>query len=240
VKNYAILIIFAALISTISFPMMDAFAGPASDTDFDGVPDNVDNCTVVPNPGQEDGDGDGVGDVCDNCPAVSNADQEDTDGDGVGDACVFVVCSFSPIEISTELNTGQSIEILKTFDCIDLSSATPDPSDCESKGIGIEFGNPNQPDIDIIEIEEIITNIAAPAGETHCEVLWLMDWKFGPNTFVQEIWVNNLVVAGQLLPLDSTALFLAGIQSMTVWMIPTVLGLAGAGVYLVKYRANRD
>jgi len=43
-------------------------------------------------------------------------------------------------------------------------------------------------------------------------------------------------VAGQLLPLDSTALFLAGIQSMTVWMIPTVLGLAGAGVYLVKFR----
>jgi len=45
-------------------------------------------------------------------------------------------------------------------------------------------------------------------------------------------------VAGELLPLDSTALFLAGIQSMTVWMIPTVLGLAGAGVYLVKYRAR--
>jgi len=43
-------------------------------------------------------------------------------------------------------------------------------------------------------------------------------------------------VAGELLSLDSTALFLAGIQSMTVWMIPTVLGLAGAGVYLVKFR----
>jgi len=45
-------------------------------------------------------------------------------------------------------------------------------------------------------------------------------------------------VAGELLPLDSTALFLAGIQSMTVWMIPTVLGLAGAGVYLVKFRKH--
>ena len=43
-------------------------------------------------------------------------------------------------------------------------------------------------------------------------------------------------VAGELLPLDSTALFLAGIQSMTVWMVPTILGLAGAGVYLVKFR----
>ena len=48
--------------------------------------------------------------------------------------------------------------------------------------------------------------------------------------------INEDCVAGQLLPLDSTALFLAGIQSMTVWMIPTVLGLAGVGVYLVKFR----
>jgi len=46
-------------------------------------------------------------------------------------------------------------------------------------------------------------------------------------------------VAGELLPLDSSALMIAGLTSMTVWMIPTVLGLAGAGVYLVKFRANR-
>jgi hypothetical protein len=49
---------------------------------------------------------------------------------------------------------------------------------------------------------------------------------------------NQRIVAGELLPLDSTALLLAGIQSMTVWMVPTVLGLAGAGVYLVKFRAR--
>jgi len=43
-------------------------------------------------------------------------------------------------------------------------------------------------------------------------------------------------VAGELLPLDTSALMIAGLTSMTVWMIPTVLGLAGAGVYLVKFR----
>ena len=43
-------------------------------------------------------------------------------------------------------------------------------------------------------------------------------------------------VAGELLPLDSTALLIGGLTSMSVWMIPTVLGLAGAGVYLVKFR----
>jgi len=46
-------------------------------------------------------------------------------------------------------------------------------------------------------------------------------------------------VAGELLPLDNSALMIAGLTSMSVWMIPTVLGLAGAGVYLVKFRANR-
>jgi hypothetical protein len=35
------------------------------DTDGDGIGDLVDNCLLVPNPGQEDSDGDGVGDACD-------------------------------------------------------------------------------------------------------------------------------------------------------------------------------
>ena len=45
-------------------------------------------------------------------------------------------------------------------------------------------------------------------------------------------------VAGELLSLDSSALMIAGLTSMTVWMIPTVLGLAGVGVYLVKFRKH--
>jgi hypothetical protein len=57
------------------------------DTDGDGVPDHVDNCPTVPNPGQEDEDGDGVGDACDNCPDEPNADQADWNGNGIGDVC---------------------------------------------------------------------------------------------------------------------------------------------------------
>ncbi len=35
------------------------------DSDLDGVPDSIDNCTNVPNAGQQDGDGDGYGNLCD-------------------------------------------------------------------------------------------------------------------------------------------------------------------------------
>ena len=50
----------------------------------------------------------------------------------------------------------------------------------------------------------------------------------------------SISVAGELLSIDNSALVIAGLTSMSVWMIPTVLGLAGAGIYLVKFRANRD
>jgi hypothetical protein len=57
-----------------------------TDTDGDGVPDNVDNCPTVANPDQHDHDGDGRGDACDVCPHIPDAGG-DSDGDGVGDAC---------------------------------------------------------------------------------------------------------------------------------------------------------
>jgi hypothetical protein len=47
-------------------------------------------------------------------------------------------------------------------------------------------------------------------------------------------------VAGELLPLDSTALLIGGLYSMSAFMIPAVAGIAGAAVYLVKYRANKE
>jgi parallel beta-helix repeat protein len=49
----------------------------AQDSDGDGIPDDVDNCSDAINPEQNDGDDDGVGDFCDNCPNDYNPDQTD-------------------------------------------------------------------------------------------------------------------------------------------------------------------
>jgi len=62
-----------------------------------------------------------------------------------------------------------------------------------------------------------------------------------PQTMVDEVGCpTEKPVAGELLSLDSSSLVVAGLTSSAVWMIPTVAGIAGAGLYLVKLRANRD
>lgn len=90
-------------------PEVHAGALIEGDIDNDGVPDEVDNCPDVANPGQNDKDKDGVGDACDPCnnnkhkgscddkdPCTINdvidpycncaGTYQDSDGDGVCDA----------------------------------------------------------------------------------------------------------------------------------------------------------
>ncbi len=52
--------------------------------------------------------------------------------------------------------------------------------------------------------------------------------------------IDNTPVGGELLPIDSTALMLAGLQSSAIWMLPVLAGIAGTGFYLVKFRTNKE
>ncbi|MEW5922346.1 MAG: right-handed parallel beta-helix repeat-containing protein [Candidatus Zixiibacteriota bacterium] len=69
-----------------------------TDTDMDGVPDEIDNCVSVFNPAQEDLDGDGIGDSCDVLPRVWYVK-----ADGSGDAPTIQAAIDSSIAFDTVL-----------------------------------------------------------------------------------------------------------------------------------------
>jgi len=47
-------------------------------------------------------------------------------------------------------------------------------------------------------------------------------------------------VGGEFLPIENTALLLVGLQSSAIWMLPVLAGAAGAGVYYIKTRMNKE
>ena len=74
----------------------------------------------------------------------------------------------------------------------------------------------------------------------HCNAIFENFGLISPNPIIDlPCPPEPEVVAGDLLPIDSTALFLAGLSQSMVWMIPTVLGLAGVGV-IIRAKIHRD
>ena len=70
--------------------MIDGPVDAPNDRDGDGVPDHIDNCPDVPNPGQANEDGDDRGDACDLCPHLAGTvpgSDDDDDHDGIGNQC---------------------------------------------------------------------------------------------------------------------------------------------------------
>lgn len=66
---------------------LDETVGPPPlDSDGDGVPDEDDNCVLVPNVEQANADDDTFGDACDPCPMGAQSGV-DMDKDGVDDSC---------------------------------------------------------------------------------------------------------------------------------------------------------
>ena len=64
---------------------------------------------------------------------------------------------------------------------------------------------------------------------------------FGLSGSSNQIWTCAVnVIGGELLPIDSTALMLAGLQSSAIWMLPVLAGVAGVGAFYIKTRMNKD
>jgi len=153
------------------------------------------------------------------------------------DAYGIFTCTVEPAQVKLQLIPNEVSDIIpKTMTCAGPINSIATPDDCQLNNIIIE--NISGLDTTVVTFDETVTNLG-DTSEEHCIVTYTMiNFQFGTDIVFQELWINEPQVAGELLSLDSTALFLAGIQSMTVWMVPAVVGLAGAGVYLVKFRKH--
>jgi len=117
-----------------------------TDTDSDGMADDIDNCPLISNPDQGDIDNDGIGDVCDNdsdndgvsdtednCPSIPNPDQKDADGDGIGDVCDDIV-TFDPMAICNngfaDIYPCQNYDLIALVPIEDLGGPGATGNDC--------------------------------------------------------------------------------------------------------------
>jgi len=48
--------------------------------------------------------------------------------------------------------------------------------------------------------------------------------------------VDPIVIGGTYIPIDQSALLLAGVQSISMWMIPVVISGIGIGIFVIKRR----
>ncbi len=65
----------------------------------------------------------------------------------------------------------------------------------------------------------------------------------GPDVIVWPVTILTApasIVGGEFLPIDSTALILAGLQSSAIWMLPVLAGAAGVGAFYIKTRMNKE
>ncbi len=227
-KKYVITIILAVLISTVSLTSMQAFAGtgPIVEPPFDKNAlhtawfDDFDNPDLPPSDPLEQF----------NPEFLLNPNVIATGG-CIGEFCAFTLPNYIDglntklvrVEISYT-GTGNDVPTVPTLTCFDSEAGETEGFFVD--GNEIEFFlqvdlkcHPN-PDWEIISFQR-----TANTGLVNVSI-WTASF-------------NEEQVAGELLPIMSSALVIAGVSTIAIWMIPTVLGLAGAGVYLVKFRANR-
>jgi len=144
-------------------------------------------------------------------------------------------CGVMPSQVHIQIDSGGTFEFDTVTNCSsNWVSGTGPVNTCDLNSV-VSDGPPNINNPQI-SFSFIVTNLG-DTSEEHCQQEWEFEDSSGVViSVIQELWINEPQVAGELLPLDSTALMIAGLSSMSVWMIPTVLGLAGVGVYLVKFR----
>jgi len=247
-RKYFIPIIFALLISTVSFPSMQAEAGSfcderpkdlqflinndplaciiAGDKIFDNweiltLSGDYDLSNVIVSPVTDDPNNPGLRYVTNNL-SVSAVE-------------------FIAWEIEYDVSTLSGDPLIKDYS-LELTKFSPDSFDFSPR-IEEDTVPPGPSFIGVTPSQLEDEAFFNPTNTLRVQLTVTVSGASGSNSLEEFVALYSQVpppqVAGELLPLDSTALLIGGLTSMSVWMVPTVLGLAGVGVYLVKFRANR-
>jgi len=155
-------------------------------------------------------------------------------------------CGLDPEDVIVILAPNElSQVILKKIDCnAGILSVDIDAKDCENSGIDISFDNIFiNPSLDWRGDETITNDDNAVPGDVICSISFGITSELGTIELPQIITITTpepTVVGGELLPIDSTALVLAGLQTSAIWMLPILAGVAGSafGILYIKSRRN--
>jgi len=152
-----------------------------------------------------------------------------------------------------------------SFDATFNSGTNWDPTNPSTLWNGVTSwvylsGSDYQPSVDTVATDGVFPSgdpivIAKEIGDGCALIMGESDWTTDLFLFIiqadnQILALNTLlflnecikpdIVGGELLPIDSTALMLAGLQSSAIWMLPVLAGIAGTGFYLIKFRTNKE
>jgi len=163
------------------------------------------------------------------------------------------VCTVDPNTFDFGLISDALIEVPKTIDCFDvITDVVIDTSDCDAKGISVFFPGVVAINAGVWTGDETAIPAGAPIGiEVQCDVKFEVTHNNSVDILTQKISITpekdpflcivfpndpSCKVGGEFLPIDSTALLLAGLQTSAIWMLPVLAGAAGAGFAAFKLR----
>ncbi len=148
--------------------------------------------------------------------------------------------AFSPGDTLFHSRTFNSIATLNTLDQNNgaftfVTNLTPGPSGRTVIG-AMDF----QPGTGIL--------FGASGGSNTLDILLTIDTSTGIITEIGPTvsgldaiaFIDDLVIGGELLPIDQSALLLAGVQSISMWMIPVVLSVLGIGLFVVSRKSENS
>ena len=159
-------------------------------------------------------------------------------------------CTIDPVmvDFGDGLDEDDSARVQKTIECSEeVIGISPDTTDCDNKGLSITFENDVLDNNKVVFDEVVLVIDGGPAGEKlTCTVIFEIDLVEDSMFLTQTIMLTAptppppTVVGGELLPIDSTALVLAGLQTSAIWMLPVLAGVAGSafGILYIKSRRN--